>query len=129
MATIVNDRIRITVFTGRLEIFVGRGDTYMFHTVQEAVNRPIKFTFVDQDGNALSLDSATCTMVNVNDGSRVFDQQAMASVSGGNAQYNWGANDLDDKGLFEMEILLTIGGVEYAIDEKVLINVREKLST
>lgn len=135
MAVKANDRILMTVFTGRLQIFVGRNDVFKWDTVQGAVERSIKFTFKDQDGNAIDLSgsaAARCTMVKTISGTRKFNQQALASLdSSGNAQYNWASSDLDEPGVYEMEIELDddADGTYYPIPEKILINVRRKLAS
>lgn len=133
MALKVNDRILLTVFTGRLQIFVGREDVYRFETVQGAVNRSIKFTFTDQDGDAIDLSSgaARCTMVKRTSGARIFNQQALASLdSSGNGQYDWASGDLDEKGAYYLEIELSEDGTNYyAIPEIIIIDARGKFAS
>lgn len=134
MATIVNDRIQVTVFTGRIEVFIGRGDVHVFEIRQGDENRPIKFTFKDQDGNALDFSGTGAgkfTMTLWKNGTRYVDLQAMASGdNSGNIQYNWGSGELDQPGLYIAEIQLTEnGGSAYYVPEKIEIRVLPKLSS
>lgn len=134
MALKANDRILITVFTGRFEIFVGRGDVFQFNTVQGAESRALKFTFKDQDGNAIDLSgsaAARCTMIKALTGARIFNQQDLTNLdASGNADYVWSSSELDEVGLFVIEIELSDDGLNYyAIDERVLVNVTRKYSS
>lgn len=131
MATKLNDRILVTVFTGRLQIFIGRGDVHVFDIVQGDEDRSIKFTFTDQDGNAIDLSNSPggrCTLTHKKDGQRIFDAQDMASgASSGNIQYDWGSGDLDQPGLYDLEVELTEDGTNYyTVPELIEVRIRRR---
>lgn len=134
MALKQNERIRLIVFSGRIKIFVGRGDVHSFVIVQDSREPSLQLTLVDEDGNAIDLTSGagTFTMVSRRDATRKISEQAMAlgaTPLDGEIDYDFAAVDVDTPGKYWGEVEVTpFGENAQKIFEMVEIDIRRKFA-
>lgn len=130
MAFKKQDRILLTAFTGRHEIFVGRGNVIP-HPMVEDARDPLRLRIKDQAGAAIALSSARFTLVRKIDGTVKIDKAAMAVQTATNElDYAWTAADVDTPGEYWGEVEITpSGGTAYPIPELIDISIRPKLAT
>ncbi len=133
MAITTDDRILLNVFTGRIEIFLGRGNMHeMFRVVDSLEN--FQFLIKDQDGNKVTL-SATATdhklsMTLVKDGSIKVSAQDMelSGLAVGEIDFNPTAAQVDTAGVYLVELKVTPDGDDQIIvDELTKVHIREKV--
>lgn len=134
MALKQNERIRLIVFSGRIKIFVGRGDVHSFVIVQDSREPSLQLTLVDEDGNAIDLTSGTgtFTMVSRRDATRKISEQSMAlgaTPLDGEIDYDFASGETDTPGKYFGEIEITPQGENaQKIFEMVEIDIRRKLA-
>lgn len=133
MALKEDNFIVMTMFSGNVEIIVGRGDTHPFYITEGARKPDLLITLKDEDGAARNLAGATgtFTLTRKLDGSRIFDKQAMALVvaADGTIKYEWAAGNTDEPGSFMGEVIITISALEQVVFELLDVVIRQRLST
>ena len=128
-----NERVVISVFTGRIEIFLGRGNMHeMFRVVDSLEN--FQFLIKDQDGNKVTLSSTASdhklSMTLVKDGSIKVSAQDMelSGLGVGEIDFNPSAAQVDTAGVYLVELKVTPDGDDQIIvDELTKVHIREKV--
>ena len=126
MAINTDERILLNVFTGRIEIFLGRGDMQEIFRVVDSLEN-FKFLIKDQDGAKETLTAGTFTMTLIQDGSVKVNASAM-TISGlgvGEIDFAPAAGDVDAEGVYEIQLAVTIGGVSQKVFELTKCLIRE----
>lgn len=126
MAITTDDRILLNVFTGRIEIFMGRGDMQEIFRVVDSVEN-FQFLIKDQDGNKAILTAGTFSMTNFQDGSVKVNADTM-TISGlgtGEIDFAPAAGDVDTEGIYIVQLAVTIDGVSRKLFEIVKCLIRE----
>ena len=132
MALKEDDRILLTMFSGKVEIFYGRGDMHDFDIEQDAVQPILKVTLKDEDGNVVSVSSATFTMWKLKSGAVKISAQSMTletDGTDGKVNYEWSAgnSDTSEPGVFVGRITATkTGGGAQPVMEDVMIRIHRK---
>lgn len=109
MAVKEDEKIILTSWANRIQIFIGRGDTYMFEVVEGGVHPLLSLKITDRAGaDITTIASATFTMRKRKSGAKKIDAQAcVISGTGPNLTYLFTAAQTAEVGVYNGRITLT----------------------
>lgn len=110
MALKQDDRILLTLFSGVLEMFTGRGDVKDFAIEEDSLRPKLKCVIKDEDGNLITdIDTASFSMRKADTGALVLDEVAMTVDSAPNAEisYDWQAGNTANAGIYMGRVAIT----------------------
>ena len=123
---------REKISANQIEIFIGRGDSYVFEIVQNGVQPLLALKILNRDGtDVTTITSAVFTMRKHKGGAvKINSQSCVISGTGPNITYKFTTSQTDEAGRFKGRITLThntSGSPVEPIPEIIEINIRRAI--